>query len=241
MCRVSGRAVRWLIISAVGLIVLLVVGDRVGAAIAERIAADALQSSQHLDSRPEVDIGGFPFLTQLISGSYDEITVTAENVPLGVRAHGLVLSRLQVVLHDLTVSGSFSHFHAETATADATLDYAQLGRVVGADLQYAGNGRVEAVKKVTFAGHTFNARVSARPTLEGQSLSFTDTRVDGVVGVPDFVVASLTQLYRVTIPLQSVPFDVQLQSLSAGSDGVTLAMTGRNLVYDKSAGGRAPS
>jgi hypothetical protein len=236
----GGRAVRWLIISVVGLLVLLVVGDRVGAAVAERIAGDALESSQHLDSRPEVDIAGFPFLTQLISGSYGEVTVTAKNVALGVRAHGLVLSRLQVVLHDLTVSRSFSHFHAETATADATLDYGQLGRVVGADLHYAGNGRVEAVKKLTFAGHTFNARVTARPILADQSLRFTDTRVEGVVRLPDALVASLTQLYGVTIPLQSIPFDVQLQSLSAGSDGVTLAMAGRNVVYDKSAG-PAPS
>ena len=225
----------------VGLLILLVVADRVGAAVAERIAGDALESSQHLDSRPEVDIAGFPFLTQLISGHYGEITVTATNVPLGARAHGLVLSRLQVVLHDLTVSRSFSHFHADTATADASLGYGQLGRVLGADLHYAGNGRVEVVKKVTFAGHTFNARVSARPTLVNQTLRFTDTSVDGVVGVPDFVVASLTQLYGVAIPLQSIPFEVQLQSLAAGPDDVTLIMTGRNLVYDKSAAGRAPS
>lgn len=240
MGRMSRRAVRWLIISVGGLLVLLLVGDRVGAAIAERIAGDALQSSQHLDSRPEVDIAGFPFLTQLVSGHYDEVTVTAKNVPLGLHARGLVLSRLQVVLHDLTVSGSFSHFHAETADADAILDYGQLGRVLGVELHYAGDGRVEAVKPVTIAGHTFRARVSARPTLQNQSLQFTDTSVEGVAGVPDVLVGSLVRIFGVTIPLQSIPFDVQLRSVMAGPDGVSVTLAGRDLVYDKSSGGRPP-
>jgi LmeA-like phospholipid-binding len=233
MCRMRGRAVRWLIISVIGLVVLLVVVDRVGAAVAERIAGDTLESSQHLRSRPEVDIAGFPFLTQLIGGDYDQITVTARDVPLGPRAHGLVLSWLQVVLHHLSVSSSFSHFHADTATATAIVDYGQLGRVLGVQLQYAGDGRVEVVKHLTFAGHTFNARVTARPALEGQSLHFTDTRVEGVAGVPDSIVASLVQIYGVRIPLESIPFDVQLRAVAAGSDGVSLSLAGRNLVYDK--------
>src|SRR6476619_6753226 len=57
---------------------------------------------QHLDSGPDVDIDGFPFLTQLVEGHYDEITVTATDVPVGA-AQRLMISRLRVVLHDLTV------------------------------------------------------------------------------------------------------------------------------------------
>src|ERR671930_802776 len=101
MGRMSRRAVRVLALVVAAILALLVVIDRVGDYVAERIAADTIKSAQHLPSRPDVDIAGFPFLNQLITGKYDKITVTADDVPVGTTARPLVLSRVQVVLHSL--------------------------------------------------------------------------------------------------------------------------------------------
>ena len=228
-----GRAGRWIIIAVVGLLVLLLAADRIGVAVAERVAGDTLQSSQHLDHRPDVDIAGFPFLTQLAAGQYDKITVTAKDVPLGRRARGLVLDRLQVVLHDLHVSRSFSHFRAATASATGTIGLGPLGDALGVQLSYAGNGRVEVTEDLTFAGHTFHVQVTAKPYLRDGSIAFADTAVAGAGGLTGVAIETLTNAFAISIPLQSIPFDVHLKSLSVGPDGLMITLTGQNLVYVK--------
>lgn len=228
-----GRAGRWISISVVALVVLLVVADRVGDAVAERVAGDTLQSSQNLDHRPDVDIAGFPFLNQLATGHYGKITVTADDVSLGPNARGLTLDRLQVVLHNLSVSRSFTHFHADTASATGTLGLAQLSDALGVQLEYAGNGRVDVTKNVTVAGQTFHIKVTAKPYLHDGSLAFTDTSVVGADGVTGAAIDALANVFGISIPLQSIPFDVRLKSLSVDSDGLTITLAGKDLVYTR--------
>ena len=227
-----GRAGRWILISVVALLVLLIAADRVGAAVAERVASDALESSQHLEHRPGVDIAGFPFLTQLAAGHYDKITVTATDVPLHQQAQGLVLSRLVVVLHDLSVSRSFSHFHADTATATGTIGFDELGNALGVQLSYAGDGRVEIGKQISVVGHTFHVRVTARPYLHNGTLGFTDTSVVGAAGVSAAAIDALTRVFGASFPLQDIPFDVTVKSLTVGQDGVVITLDGQDLVYN---------
>src|SRR6266487_1277477 len=101
----STRAWRVSALVVAVLIALLVAADRVGLYVAERLAGDTIESSQDLSSRPDVDIGGFPFLNQAITGNYDKITVTAHDVPVGLPGRPLNISQVRVVLHQLTVSG----------------------------------------------------------------------------------------------------------------------------------------
>lgn len=228
-----GRAGRWIVISVVVLIVLLVVADRVGDAVAERLAGDTLQSSQHLEHRPDVDIAGFPFLNQLATGHYDKITVTADDVSLGPNARGLRLSTLQVVLHHLSVSRSFSHFHADTATATGTIGLAQLSQAIGVHLSYAGSGRVAITKNLSVAGQTLRVRVTAKPYLHNRALAFTDASVAGADGVAGAAVDALTRAFGISIPLQDIPFDVRLKSLRVDSDAVVITLAGKDLVYTR--------
>jgi hypothetical protein len=54
---------------ALVVLALLALGlDRGGVYVAERVAGSSLQDSQGLSERPDVDIAGFPFLDQLVSG-----------------------------------------------------------------------------------------------------------------------------------------------------------------------------
>lgn len=218
-----------LVIAVVVIVALLVVADRVGVSIAERVAGETLQSSQHLSSRPDVDIAGFPFLTQLATGRYDQITVTAHDVPVSRSAPRLVIDRLRVVLNDLRVSRSFSRFHADTAKATGTIGFGPLGGALGVQLSYAGDGRVQASKTVSFAGQSVSATLTAHPRLVNGALAFDDVSVEG--DLAQALVDSLARFFAITIPLQGIPFDVQLQSLTAGPDGVTVTLTGDDLLY----------
>jgi hypothetical protein len=234
------RGVRWLVIAVVVLLAVLIGADRIGVVVAEGVAADTLQSSQHLPSSPDVDIDGFPFLTQLATGHYDQITVTATDVPVG-RGQQLTISRLRVVLHDLTVSRSFSRFAAKSATATALIDYGVLGKRLGVELNYAGDGQVEGTKTVSLAGHTLKLHIAATPHLVAGKLGFTGISVAGAGGLTGTVVDALAREFHLPIPLDGIPFDVQLQGLSVGPDGVVITLAGSDLVYVKGVSGRAPS
>lgn len=234
-----GRGLRWLIIGIVILLALVIAADRIGVEVAEGIAGDTLKSSQHLRSSPDVDIAGVPFLTQLATGHYDKITVTATDVPLGPGAHGLALARLQVVLHDLDVSRSFTRFHAETADATATIGFDELGELLGVELSYAGDGEVRGTKTVSLAGQTLHARITATPRLDNGRLGFGDTSVRGLEGLTGAVVEAILREFNQPIPLQGIPFQVELESLRVDQNGVILTLTGSDLTYVKT--GRAPN
>lgn len=222
---------RVLIVVAV-LLALLVGADRVGVYVAESVAADKLKQSQHLDSKPEVDIAGFPFLTQVVSGDYDEITVDAKDVSAGTPARALDIAHLHVVLHGVHVSDSFSRVHADHAVATARLGYAQLSKALGTRIAYAGNGRVRARASVTVLGRTVSGSITARPELHGTSLGFGATQGEGGAVAAE-VSRLLAKAFASEIPLSGLPFQVRVDSLTATADGLDLQLSGDDLTYVK--------
>lgn len=223
----TGRRARVLAIVAVSVVALLVVADRVGLYVAERIAADTIETSQHLTSRPDVQIAGFPFLDQLATGKYDKVTVTADDVPVGPQARPLVLSRVRVVLRTLTVSRNFHSMHADRADATATVGYDELGSVIGARLGYAGHGRVRATKTITVGSVSHQVSVTARPQLAGGALSFRDIRLQN----PGVLSREAAAILDTPIPLRGVRFDVRVRAVHVSDRGVTLDLSGRDLAY----------
>ena len=227
----GGRAARRILIVAVLLVGLLVVADRVGLYIAERSAGSTIQSSQGLRDRPDVDIAGLPFLTQLAAGEFDEITVTATDVPLGSDARALQISRVRVVLHTITVARDFSRVHAADATATARITFAELGQALDVDLSYAGNGRIRASKTVTVAGTSIKGAMTTQPRLVNGALGFARTAVDGGGPLIDALASTLGQVFDVSLPLQGIPFKIRVRALQVDAQGVLVTLTGSNLTY----------
>lgn len=79
------------------LVVILVAADFLLRAAAENAAADLIddQITQRVD--PEVDLGGFPFLTSVLSGRFDQVTV---RVPRAEES-GLVVEDIELSLRDV--------------------------------------------------------------------------------------------------------------------------------------------
>ena len=84
------RGTKWLIAIFV-LLALLVGADRIALLIAESQLASRIQSSQHLNQKPDVSIAGFPFLTQVIARDFPHATVDIH----GLNANGLTISDLR--------------------------------------------------------------------------------------------------------------------------------------------------
>jgi hypothetical protein len=227
----GGRTARRIAIALIALLVLLLVADRVGVVIAERAAGDTIQSSQHLTARPDVDIAGFPFLTQLATGDYDKITVTATDVPVGPARRLLIISRIRVVLHSLTVSRDFSSVRAKTADATALVSYAELGQTLDATISYAGDGQLAARKTVSIAGTSVTGTLRTHPKLVNGKLSFAGTTLNNAGALGAAAAGALNSVFDVGIPLQGIPFTVRLQSLRVTRNGLLIGLTGHDLAY----------
>lgn len=225
------RRRRWPWVLLVVLLVLFglfVAADRIAANVVEDRAADVLQSSQNLPNRPDVSIGGFPFLTQLATRRFNDVTVSDDEVPL---PSGITLDNVVVHLSDVRISSDYSTLSAPRATADALISYPMLSQALGFRVTGA-NGRLRARPRVTVAGHNFTAPVSAAVTTRGDQLAFIDVRVGGVP-LPGVAAAQFTRIFHTAIALARLPFHVQLTGAVVGESGVDLQLTGHNITYQR--------
>ena len=212
------------------LAVVLIVLDRGGDYIAERIAADNLKSSQHLTSRPDVSIDGVPFLTQFARGKYDHVAVDADDLPV---ADGAVqVSHLHVDLNQLVVSRDFKTFHVSSATAAATITYADLSTRLGVTVRYAGNNRVTASKTIDLpVVGTISPSISVRPELVNGALTFGRSSINGAGDNLGAVSTVLNKIFDVRIPFDGLPFEIKVRSVTVDATGLHARFVGADLTY----------
>lgn len=229
------RRRRWpivLLVVVVLLAALAVVADRVALALAENKAASALQSSQNLSHKPDVTVDGFPFLTQLAAGKFGEIEVTADDIAVG-SAHDVQIKRVDVLLHQVRVSDGYSTFHVATATANGSMAYSELSRLLRTPVQAGPGGRLVAAPSVHLLGRTFTGKVSAVVhASSGSGITFTDPQVtvDGV-RVPEVVSRALAAVFTRSVSLAGLPFHVRVTGAQVTPDALVLKLAGRDITY----------
>ncbi|HEX4654494.1 MAG TPA: DUF2993 domain-containing protein [Mycobacteriales bacterium] len=119
---------RRLVVTVLVLVALLAALDRVALWGAQHDVAERLQADAHLRTAPSVTIHGYPFLTQLIGGNYDDVDV----VMRGLDSGGLRIDKLSVHVHGAhvslsdVVSQNRSRIHVDRASAQMLLTYADL-------------------------------------------------------------------------------------------------------------------
>jgi hypothetical protein len=207
--------VRRLLILVVVLAGLFVVVDRVAVVAAQRDVARRIQTDQGLRAAPQVAIHGFPFLTQLVAGRYDDVDVDLRNLHAGA----LTVSRLTAHLHGVHVSFGdvlaqhVSRVPIDRATADVVLSFADLNRFL------AGKGI-----RLAPAGH---AAVRVTATVGGVSVhgdAQVSTRGDAVE------LTAGGSLPAVEIPLPGLPFKVHLKSVQVTQNGLVVSGSADGLV-----------
>ena len=229
------RRRRWPLVLLIVLLVLVgaaVAADRIALGVAEDRAATALQSSQGLNHKPDVTVEGFPFLTQLIAGSFGEVVVSANDVTAG-RAHDVRLQKVVVDLHDVTVPSDYSSVHADTATADGSIGYDELSRLLGTTVRAGSGGRLIAEPTVHVLGQTFTGTVSAVVhASSARGLTFDNPRVSvNGVNVPSVVARLLAEVFARSISLAGLPFHVQVTGVDVTPDALVVKLAGHDLTY----------
>lgn len=225
---------RRLLIALLVLVGLLVAADRIGVVVAEGAVARTVQQSQHLEHKPDVDITGFPFLTQLIAGKFDKITLSDQDVRLGTARRTLALRYVHVTLTDVRVARDFTSATAAQTTATATAGYAALSRATGLTVTYAGTGRVRATVTEKLAGQQLRATVTVRPVVRHDAIAFADPRISaGGRTLPAAVTHALAAVFGAPIPLAALPYGLSVASLVADRGGLELDLTARALTFHR--------
>ena len=133
---------------------LAIAGDRVAAKLATDEAKKRLVSAGV--SSPEVDVRGFPFLTQLLARHFNDVRVTTPAVRIGTgRA-----DQVSGTARDVTVPSS-GPATAGHLSARGTIPYAEVLAQVnqpGLQLGDAGSGKVQLKEQVSALGQTFDRK-----------------------------------------------------------------------------------
>ncbi len=228
-----------LLVVALLLLGLLVVGDRVAVGFAEDKVATEIAAKGGLQGTPEVDITGFPFLTQAIGGRYDDVRISLTAAELG-QPEG---TRADIALHGVRVplsavlSGSVSEVPVDRIDGTATLSYALLSAQLEGDTTVTREGsRLRIARTVELLGQTVPLTAAGTVTLDGNDLVVDVQQVAGAgVEVPDWLLSRATGLLDLRYTVPALPFGLKLTSVTPADDGVELGLEATDTVLKATA------
>ncbi|MER5460029.1 DUF2993 domain-containing protein [Streptomyces sp. NPDC002668] len=161
--------------------VCLLLADRLAQSYAQSKAADKLQKSLGLATRPDVDIHGFPFLTQLIDERIDQVDVTVPDVS----ADRVSLAEVRATAKDIRIVGdaptSIKGAVIGKLDGEVLLSFDDLNRELGASqLRFTGSGAdgVRVDGELDVAGQ--DLRVQARARIQRDNERALTTTLDGM-------------------------------------------------------------
>jgi LmeA-like phospholipid-binding len=223
---------RKLLIALGVLIVLFIAVDRIALVIAEDEVASQIATAYSMPVDPGVSITGFPFLTQVVSGDYQQIGVTADQI----QADGVTLHDLNVHLTGVhaTISqllgGGASTITADRATGTALVDFATVEQRLPHGVRLAPDGKSLKVSgTVSYNGITVpvSAAAALAVTPSGISVRPEDVTVAGGISLP----SSYTSRLHFTVPLGNLPLHLHVTSVQVTPGGLRVGAAARNVQF----------
>lgn len=207
---------------------LAVVADRVALARAESLAQRQVRQEVRVEGDLEVQLHGFPFLTQLARGRLDQVTGTADEVTFGT----LTLIDVGVVATGVPIRAPVS---ADTADLRATIPTATLGQVVRERTELELSVAVEAGAIVVSGdalGVTWAATATPRVEAGRLLVELGEVRIgDAQVEIERLPGALRDRLLALEVPVDELPDGLVLTGAAVVADGVRVTASGTDLVW----------
>ncbi|MFC8956678.1 DUF2993 domain-containing protein [Streptomyces sp. NPDC057101] len=224
------RALRILLIVAVVLGGVLVGIDRLAVAYAESEASSRVKLSAARSESIDVDIKGFPFLTQVADKRFDEVDVKATGVTATAGSRRIRVGELSVALRDVTVTGDWAGAKAGSASGTALISYADLTAASDreATVAYGGDGKVKVTGGVTVMGRTLTRTVLSTVTVvNGDTIRVRADEVpgEGIPGIEDLVRAR-TDFER---PIGLIA-GMKVEKVEPRPEGLAISVSGKDIV-----------
>ena len=226
------RNVMIAVISVLAVLAVLIVGDRVANAVAQNVLATQLQSELSTPTKPAVDIGGFPFVTQVLGGSFSSVQVTADDATVQEGSTSVAIAHLDATLTGITATDRYQNIVADRGEATALVDWSGVSTLAGQQIGYDADDRVRVDFSVPIGRLSIDGFITGRPQLdvEAQTITVVDPQVSvASVDVPQAVVDAVSRLVLQPIPIQNLPYDISVTGLTVQPDGLLLSGTGQDI------------
>ncbi|MFF2083777.1 DUF2993 domain-containing protein [Nocardia sp. NPDC058176] len=215
---------RGLLILIVILAIALVAGDRVAVVLAQNEIARAIAAEYDLPDQPSVAIGGFPFLTQAVEGTYRTIDVGVGDWTGGdttVNDLDVTLSDVSAPLADV-IDRRTSSLVAATATATAVVPYDTVQNFAPSGVESISDSpeglRVTGTFSVQGIPVPATVFVTVTPTADG--IEVTPVSAQPAIGGPTIPLALLRQTLTFVVPLEQLPLGARLTEIQPGAEGL---------------------
>jgi hypothetical protein len=233
------RVVRYLIVVVI-LGGIFFAADRFAAHVAASQIASAVQTDAKLARKPHVTVKGFPFLTQVASGNYKHIDVTATDIFQQGEPQGSVL-KLDFAGVRITISkalhGDVGTVPVRSVTGTVAIPFADLLAVADIPgltiISAAPGGNQIKVSEVVAAGPTkVTVLVTAGVTVRGGSLVLSALNVTQANGkaVPAAVRQEVLAQAVFSVKLPGLPTGVQMTGVSVTASGLLVTLHANALV-----------
>ncbi|MFF2040264.1 DUF2993 domain-containing protein [Kitasatospora sp. NPDC058170] len=225
--------------ATIGLVVLsglLVGADRIAVGLAEDEVADQLVKSGRMSQRPDVSIGDFPFLTDLVSMKVDDLRISADGLTVGDGSRQVALHSFRAKLSGVAVSDSMKSAKVAKGSGSGLISYADLAQLlppasqmmpgagrlpVGAgtrlSLSYGGPGKIKASLGPLAVGEGSVHSQGNTVTADGFQLTGVAAMVAGLAN---------QKIEPVSFTLDRLPAGLQLSGVTPQEDGLQLAFQG---------------
>lgn len=229
------RAVVGLLIAFVVLVGLAVGADRAADHTVEKRAAESLARS--LGTTPDVEVAGFPFLTQWGAGRYERVTVTADRATLGETR----VDDVEMVLSDLRAPAYMrDQRDVEAATAGSvrltgTLPYGSLDLPGGLKAKRNGTtgNTVRLAGEVEVLGQRPKLEAVVRVSLRDGAVRLEPRSVDFLGGIPSTAITALVRDHLTITLSPDVPEGTAITGLAVADDGLDVTVTGSNVTMPR--------
>jgi hypothetical protein len=225
------RPNRYLLIAVIiiALLVLLDFGARVAA---QNVLASKIEQ-RGLTQKPDVSIGGFPFLTQLASKRFQQVTISTTNLtegPVTITKVDVTATSIRLKSYS-SASGTINNLSGTALISFASLgntlaqQFGALGSILngaGLNLSAAGPNEVKASLDLVVTSASATWRVTR---LSGNQLHIF---LVGSSGLPSSVLGSIQSL---TLQVPKLPLGLTISSISVTPSGVVGLLSGHDASF----------
>ena len=219
--RTGRKLVTWIIV----VLVLLVALDFGAKALAENEAAAQIQK-QGFPTKPKVSIAGFPFLTQVITRHFNQITITAGRIPAGP----ITVTSLNVVADNVHLNSNFQSGTAGPLHGTVLISLGAIGDALSAAgpiATFLGGGSKGALNISSVGTNLVKGSLNLAGGLVSWSATWKvvaagpneiDLHLVSSNGLPGGLQGSATDI---KLPLSSLPAGLHLTGgLNSNSNGI---------------------
>jgi hypothetical protein len=224
---------RKLLIVVIILAGLLLAADRIGVVVADHEIAGKVQTAYDLPAKPSVSVHGFPFLTQVVSGNYSDISVSVGQLTTsGVTVDNLVaqLTGVHAPIRDLTGNHS-ADITAARVSGTATVPFSSVRRRLPAEVKLSQDGSgVRLTGTVRYLGLSLPVTADATLSPSGSGIAVTPTKIT-VAHSSGALSSLISGQFRFVVPVTGLPLHLVVKSVKLVSGGVRVSAAATNVAF----------